>query len=596
MTVLTLEETIQMIRKQLPDYDRKDIMEMIEEKRQELGPEVVNEESAAMIVARELGIDLHQIEPRARQKINDISESNKNVTLSAKVIHIGTVRTFSRKDGGEGKVASIRIADDSGQIRVALWDEMTRAVSEDLVSVGSVVQIRSAYVKKGLRDELELNLGRMGGIKVLEDYEIEDMDFDVGSPESTKINDLVEKMYDVTLTVKVQRVFNMSTFTRKSDNTEGKVLSMIVADETGTTRLVFWDEFAEKMQDAEESEVIRVSGAYTKTGRNEGEIEVHGGRSVKVDRDLKQDIKAVESSGRAPAEELGRKSIGELELGMRDVDIEVKVLRLFPPTQFERDGTPGQVQNVIVTDESGQTIRVAFWNEDVEKMKDLKEGDILRLSHGYVKKGFKDDIEYGVGRNAEIKINPKDSMKKLKQLDLSDMSFSPPTRAGAGRIRIGEIDEAGEGNTVEVCGVIVGIGQICPVYPACPECRKKVNITDDGKYSCVEHGDLPAPDYRMLYKITVDDGSGSIRVTLFGEAGEELLQMSADEAQKLIEKTKNDKAPIEQNSDKMLGSYVVIKGRINKYQDSLDIGASSLSFADPVEEIKRMKESIDELA
>ncbi len=593
--MLTLEETIQLIRKQLPDYDRKDIMEMIEEKRQELGPEVVNEESAAMIVARELGIDLHQIEPRARLKIKDISESNKSVTLTAKVVHVGTVRTFSRKDGGEGKVASIKIADDSGQIRVTLWDEMTRAVSEEHVSVDNVVQIRSAYVKKGLREELELNLGRMGGIKVLEDYEKEDMDFDIVSSESTKISDLVEKMYDVTLTIKVQRVFNMSTFTRKSDDTEGRVLSMMVADETGTTRLTFWDDFAEKMQDAEEDEVIRVLGAYTKTGRN-GEIEVHGGRSVKVDRDLKQKIKAVESSGRAPAEALGRKSIAELELEMRDVDIEVKVLSLFPPNQFERDGVSGQVQNIIVTDESGQTIRVAFWNDDVEKIKDLEKGDILRLSHGYVKKGYRDDLEYGVGRSADIKINPKDSIKELKKLDISDMSDSQPSRVAAGRVRIGEIDDTLEGNTVEVCGVIVGIGQTNPVYPACPECRKKVNVTDDGKYSCVEHGDLPAPDYRMLYKITVDDGSGSIRVTLFGEAGEELLQMSAEEAQKLIETTKNDKAPIEQNSDKMLGSYIVINGRINKYKDSLDIGASSLSFADPIEEIKRMKKSIDELA
>ncbi|MHA1636728.1 MAG: hypothetical protein ACTSUB_01830 [Candidatus Thorarchaeota archaeon] len=599
MTVLTLEETIQLIRKQLPEYDRKDIMEMIEEKRQELGPEVVNEESAAMIVARELGIDLHQIEPRTRLKIKDIIESNKSVTLTAKVVHVGTIRTFSRKDGGEGKVASIKIADDSGQIRVTLWDEKTSVVSEDseeYVSIDNIIQIRSAYVKKGLRDELELNLGRMGGIKILEDYEKEDMDFDIVSSESTKISDLVEKMYDVTLTIKVQRVFNMSTFTRKSDNTEGRVLSMMVADETGTTRLTFWDDFAEKMQDTEEDEVIRVSGAYTKTGRN-GEIEVHGGRSVKVDRDLKQKIKAVESSGRAPAEALGRKSIAELELEMRDVDIEVKVLSLFPPNQFERDGVSGQVQNIIVTDESGQTIRVAFWNDDVEKIKDLEEGDILRLSHGYVKKGYRDDLEYGVGRRADIKINPKDSIKELKKLDISDITVSQSSGgAAAGRVRIGEIDDALEGNTVEICGVIVGIGQTNPVYPSCHDCRKKANLTDDGKYSCVEHGELSEPKYRMLYKITVDDGSGSIRVTLFEEAGESLLQMSAEEAQKLIETTKNDKAPIEQNSDKMLGSYIVIKGRINKYKDSLDIGASSLSFADPVEEIKRMKESIDELA
>ena len=267
-TVLTLEETIELIMKHFPDNDRKAIMKMIEEKRQELGPEVVNEESAAMIVARELGIDLHQVAPTTRQKIEDITESTRNVTLTAKVVNIGPVRTFSRKDGGEGKVASIVVADETGQIRVAMWDDITAAVSQGAVSVGDVVQIRSAYVKKGLRDALELNLGRMGGIRVLDDYEIEELSLDVSSP-VTKIGELEERMFDITLTAKVERVFNLSTFTRKSDGSEGKVLSIIVADDTASTRLVFWDSHAEQMTDAKEGEVIRITGAYTKLGRNE---------------------------------------------------------------------------------------------------------------------------------------------------------------------------------------------------------------------------------------------------------------------------------------------------------------------------------------
>ena len=70
--------------------------------------------------------------------------------------------------------------------------------------------------------------------------------------------------------------------------------------------------------------------------------------------------------------------------------------------------------------------------------------------------------------------------------------------------------------------------------------------------------------------------------------------MTAQEAQDLIDKSKNDKAPIEKNSDRILGSYVVVKGRISKYKDQLDITASSLSFADPATEIERMKASIED--
>jgi len=98
--VLKLEETIELILKNIPDYDRAAVLNLIEEKRQELGPEVINKESAAMIVARELGIDLQQIAPRF--KISDISEQTRNVTITVKVVNVGSVRTFSRSgDGGD---------------------------------------------------------------------------------------------------------------------------------------------------------------------------------------------------------------------------------------------------------------------------------------------------------------------------------------------------------------------------------------------------------------------------------------------------------------------------------------------------------------
>ena len=587
--MLTLEETIEIILKNQSEFDRKAILALIDEKRQELGPEVVNEESAAMIVARELGIDLHQVSPKARMRIEDISEVSRSVNLTAKVVNIGTVRTFSRKDGGEGKVASVVVADETGRIRVALWDDMTAAVSENAISVGNVIQLRGAYVKKGLRDALELNLGRMGGIKVLEDHEVEDLEIDVSEAEVAKISELEEKMFDVTLVAKIVRVFNLSTFTRKSDGTEGKVLSMIIADETGSTRMVFWDKQAEDMQNAEEGEVIKVTGVYTKPGRNE-DIEVHGGRSSKIERNLKLKIDAVADSTTVPSEPLGSKNVSELTTDMRNVDIEGKVARIFPPTKFERSGREGQVQNLIVADATG-SVRVTFWNDDVEKIADMVEGDVLRIQYGYVKEGFRGGVEFHVGRLAEIDINPKGS--KLAQLDLSDISLQTPSRAG--RVMIGDIAEQSEGKNVEICGIVVGVTQRSPVYPSCPNCRKKVTVDDNGLQTCSVCGKVEKPEYRMLFKVTLDDGSGSIKVTLFGKAGEDLLQMTAEEAQKIIDDTGNEIAPIEQNSDNMLGRYVAVQGRVNKYMDSLDVGVSSLMFADPVEEIKRMKETIGEL-
>jgi replication factor A1 len=589
--LLTLEETIELILKNMPEYQRQDILKMIDEKRQELGPEVVNEESAAMIVARELGIDLQQVSAKARLRIEDINESTRSVALTGKVVSIGQVRTFSRKgEGGEGKVASIVVADETGQMRVALWDDITRIVTDNEVKVGDVIQIRGGYVRPGLGGALEINLGRQGGIKLLDEYELEDIDVDFKDAGVTEIAGLKENIYDITLVAKIQKVFGLSTFTRQKDGTEGKVLSMIVGDETGTTRLVFWDDDAEAMQDSKDGEVIRVTGAYTKAGRY-GDIEVHAGRSSNIERGLKVKIDAVEpeSAGRPAAEPLGKKSISELTPEMRDVDIAGKVAKIFPITTFERDGKEGKVQNIVVADESG-SIRMTFWNDDVDKIEDLKEGDIIKVLHGYVKKGFRDAVEFHAGRTAEIAVNPKGT--KLEQLDLSDVSL--PSRAQAGRVMIAEIDENTAGKSVEVCGVIVGLSQTSPVYPACPSCRKKVEEAD-GKFTCSVCGTVKSPEYRMLYKVTLDDGSGAIRATLFGKAGEDLLQMTAEEARKLIEKSGDNLAPLEKNSDKVLGRYVAIQGRVSKFRDSLDITANNLEFADPVEEVKRMKDTLSEL-
>ena len=94
--VLTLEETIELILKHT-EHQRDEVLKMIEEKRQELGPEVVNEESAAMIIARELGIDLRQVSAKARIRIEDITESTGRAPLTSVVLKgiITSVKSLS---------------------------------------------------------------------------------------------------------------------------------------------------------------------------------------------------------------------------------------------------------------------------------------------------------------------------------------------------------------------------------------------------------------------------------------------------------------------------------------------------------------------
>ncbi len=588
MIVLTLEETIQLILDNQSEFDRKSILKMIQEKREELGPEIVNDESAAMIIARELGIDL-QVSTKARFRIEDIDEDTKAVAMIVKVISPGEVRTFSRQDGTEGKVASLTVADETGRIRLVLWDDKTQAVTDGALEVDTVIQIRGGYVKKGLGDALEVNLGRSGYINPLDDYDMEDLEIDLTDAEIVKIDSLKDRMFSITVKVKVGNVYPLSTFTRKSDGSEGKVLSIQASDDTGSTRLVFWDDKAELMQDVKVGEVISVSGANSREGRY-GDIEIHVGKSAIIQREIEEEIDAVPiaASSAPTAEPIGKKTISELTADMRDVDIEGKIVSVFDVRTFERDGKEGKVQNIMIADDTGR-IRVTFWNEDVDKVKGLDEGDIVRIKHGYCKAGYRGGVEYQVGFKAEIETNPDDS--ELESLDIAELAKMPTRQYG--RVMISDITAESENDSVEVSGIVVRVPQSNPIYLACPKCRKKVQ-DDDGKQLCSTCGEVKKPEARMLYKVTLDDGSGTIRVTLFGEAGEKLLQMTGAEAQKLIEK-EGETAPFDQNSEKMLGRYVVVNGKVTKYRDSIDISAAGLDFVDPEKEILRMKGQIEEL-
>ena len=87
--------------------------------------------------------------------------------------------------------------------------QVTKTVDENLISVDDVIQLRGAYVKKGLGDSIEVNIGRRGHIRQLEDYEIEELGIDFGASKSEdmKITDLKEGLFGISVKVIIHRVF-----------------------------------------------------------------------------------------------------------------------------------------------------------------------------------------------------------------------------------------------------------------------------------------------------------------------------------------------------------------------------------------------------
>ena len=94
-------------------------------------------------------------------KINQLRDGMKRVDIEAKVVEKGNTReVMSRFKDETYKVASAVVADDSGSIKLTLWNEQI-----DQVKANDTVTIENGYVDS-FRGETQLNVGRYGKLTV----------------------------------------------------------------------------------------------------------------------------------------------------------------------------------------------------------------------------------------------------------------------------------------------------------------------------------------------------------------------------------------------------------------------------------------------
>lgn len=127
----------------------------VEAKRAKLSG-LVSKEGAAQIVAAELGINFDN----EAVKLNQILPSMKRAHVVVQVVQVFPVRSYS-KNGREGKVANLSVADETGSLKLVLWDTNHISLVENgSIKVGDVLEVSQAGVRNG-----ELHLSSFGDIK-----------------------------------------------------------------------------------------------------------------------------------------------------------------------------------------------------------------------------------------------------------------------------------------------------------------------------------------------------------------------------------------------------------------------------------------------
>lgn len=94
-------------------------------------------------------------------KIKELRDGMKNVSIEAKVVEKTEPReVMSRFKDETYKVATAVIADDTGTIKLSLWNEQINQVN-----VNDTVKVEKGYITS-FRGEIQLNTGRYGTLTV----------------------------------------------------------------------------------------------------------------------------------------------------------------------------------------------------------------------------------------------------------------------------------------------------------------------------------------------------------------------------------------------------------------------------------------------
>jgi replication factor A1 len=93
-------------------------------------------------------------------KINELQPRQGKVDIEVEVVEKGEVREF-QKFGNPGRVCNAIVKDDTGQIKLTLWNDEI-----DKVDVGDKVNITNGYVSE-FQGEKQLSAGRFGKMEVI---------------------------------------------------------------------------------------------------------------------------------------------------------------------------------------------------------------------------------------------------------------------------------------------------------------------------------------------------------------------------------------------------------------------------------------------
>ncbi|MCK5112829.1 MAG: hypothetical protein KAQ84_04740 [Thermoplasmatales archaeon] len=372
------------------------------------------------------------------------------------------------------------------------------------------------------------------------------------STERTLVVDLKPNQNSVNLLCRVITI-NPKDVTIKGE--ERRIFYGILADESGTISFTAWTDLG-----IERGTVIEISNAYTREWQ--GDTKLNLGDRTKVE---KTDESKVPESSLEPKEY----KVKDLRSGLGAVEVTARILEI-NEREVEVDGQKKSVYSGTLGDETGKA-QYTSWHDFK-----LKEGDVVKISGGYVKswKGIPQltfDEKATVEKVDASKISKNDI--KIRRLPLHELVE-----------RYGALD-------VEVEGTVIQIRERSGLVQRCPECNRVLQGSD-----CSIHGTVKGvSDLRI--KLVIDDGTGAVSGIINKDSTEKLLGKTLDELAKMLEKSEDKNIIVEEINNTLFAHRINLQGNALGDEFGITIIAKDAKLADiDVEaESEKLSKELEEL-
>ena len=498
-------------------------------------------------------------------KIGDAHEM-RNVTIIGVVCKNYDKITFQRNDGTAGQVKSVEIQDDTGSIRVTLWnddaDETKLNIKQkDIIKIiGGNIEF-DEYSSTGYRINTNWNS------KIIINPEIDDKLKKVLEERCeyikpvkvAELNDRDDEGDEVDIVGRIVNVYDPNEFQR-SDGTTGLVRTIEIGDSTGVIRSSLWDDKAE--MPLKEGDPVKIENARTRLGDY---MELSIGKTSRISEPTPEEIKDIPSLTEIENRIYTTKKIDELTESDRNVRLIGRIINVYDPNKFQRsDGTTGLVRTIEIGDSTG-VIRSSLWDDKAEMP--LKEGDPVKIENPQVKMR-ENRLEISIGRSTLVTKPKEDEIEKLPSFDeIKDMIYK--TR------KIDEIEE--EDQNIKVIGQVVEAYGNKILYEMCPNCNKRVTFSDNAYICDICGEEIENPNYLMIISCVVEDDTGTMRTTFFRTAAEELIGMNTDEVRDVIEKT-GDEGSLEEKVEDLVGQEITIiaDASFDEYNEEIRLNAKKV--------------------